>query len=96
MFKKLFSRNLVAVVNPFPVEPGLARIIQSSKTGDEPNATLHFPLRTARLRLHEILIHMNEIYFSQSNNDNYDSDDDVNGVPIEEDEEDARPYKVCD
>ena len=56
MFKKLFSRNLVAVVNPFPVEPGLARIIQSSKTGDEPNATLHFPLRTARLRLHEIPI----------------------------------------
>lgn len=71
--------NLVAVVNPFPVEPGLARIIQSSKTGDEPNATLHFPLRTARL--------------SQSNNDDYDSDEDVNGVPIEEDEEDARPYK---
>ena len=84
------------MVNPFPVEPGLARIIQSSKTGDEPNATLHFPLRTARLRLHDILIQVRNNYFSQSNNDNYDSDDDVNGVPIEEDEEDARPYKVCD
>ena len=85
----------MAVVNPFPVEPGLARIIQSSKTGDEPNATLHFPLRTARLRLPCFFDQNTKFFESQSNNDDYDSDEDVNGVPIEEDEEDARPYKVC-
>ena len=84
----------MAVVNPFPVEPGLARIIQSSKTGDEPNATLHFPLRTARLRFSYVFNQSTKFFESQSNNDDYDSDEDVNGVPIEEDEEDARPYKV--
>ena len=70
------------MVNPFPLEQGPARIIQTSKVGDEPNATLHFPLRPTRL----------------SQSDNYDDDDDdVNGVPIGHngsDEEDTRPYKV--
>jgi len=68
----------IAVVNPFPMES--ARIIQTSKTGDEPNATLHYPLP-------------NRLPNRQPPTENYDSDDDVDGVPIEEDEEDARPYK---